>query len=145
MANKSQARPVKRSGGINPTFLGAVILGICILIAGLNISGSVKKLNKTISETQFAATNNLTVPTEMAVGNNNYMTESEAGEYLNLSTEKVIELIAKGEITEYVKTDSGYSISVKVLDEWFDNEAYQTKLKYNAASVPEEGNEEAAE
>lgn len=138
MANKSQSRPVKRSGGINPTFLGAVILGICILIAGLNISGSLKKLNKTVTETQFAATNNLSVPSEMAVGSNNYMTEAEAGEYLNLSTEKVIELIASGEITEYVKTDSGYSISVKVLDEWFDNEAYQTKLKYNAAAVPEE-------
>ena len=138
MANKSQSRPVKRSGGLNPTFLGAVILGICILIAGLNISGSIKKLNKTVTETQFATTNNLSVPSEMAVGNNNYMTEAEAGEYLNLSTEKIIELIANGEITEYVKTDSGYSISVKVLDEWFDNEAYQTKLKYNAAAVPEE-------
>ena len=81
----------------------------------------------------------------MAVGTNNYMTESEAGEYLNLSTEKVIELIANGEITEYVKTDSGYSISVKVLDEWFDNEAYQTKLKYNTALSATEGTEEAAE
>ncbi|MBR4095734.1 MAG: hypothetical protein IKK42_00345 [Oscillospiraceae bacterium] len=145
MANKSQARPVKRSGGINPTFLGAVILGICILIAGLNISGSVKKLNKTITETQFAATNTLSVPSEMTVGNNNYMTESEAGEYLNLSTEKIIELIANGEITEYVKTDSGYSISVKVLDEWFDNEAYQTKLKYNAAAAPAEDPEAVTE
>ncbi len=145
MANQSHSRPAKRSGGINATFLGAVILGICILIAGLNISGSIKKLNKTVTETQFAATNNLNVPSEMAVGNNNYMTEAEAGEYLNLSTEKVIELIANGEITEYVKTDSGYSISVKVLDEWFDNEAYQTKLKYNAAAVPDKGEEEAAE
>lgn len=143
MANKSQARPVKRSGSINPTFLGAVILGICILIAGLNISGSIKKLNKTVTETQFASTNNLSVPSEMSVGNNNYMTESEAGEYLNLSTEKVIELIANGEITEYVKTDSGYSISVKVLDEWFDNEAYQTKLKYNTALSSEEDDETA--
>ncbi|MBQ3160782.1 MAG: hypothetical protein IJC04_01495 [Oscillospiraceae bacterium] len=145
MANQSNSRPVKRSGGINATFLGAVILGICILIAGLNISGSIKKLNKTVTETQFAATNTLNVPSEMAVGNNNYMTEAEAGEYLNLSTEKVIDLIAAGEITEYVKTESGYSISVKVLDEWFDNEAYQTKLKYNAAAMPEEGSEEAAE
>jgi len=145
MANQSHSRPAKRSGGINATFLGAVILGICILIAGLNISGSIKKLNKTVTETQFAATNNLNVPSEMAVGTNNYMTESEAGEYLNLSTEKVIELIANGEITEYVKTDSGYSISVKVLDEWFDNEAYQTKLKYNTALSATEGTEEAAE
>ena len=145
MANQSNSRPVKRSGGINATFLGAVILGICILIAGLNISGSIKKLNKTVTETQFAATNTLNVPSEMAVGNNSYMTEAEAGEYLNLSTEKIIDLIAAGEITEYVKTESGYSISVKVLDEWFDNEAYQTKLKYNAAAMPEEGSEEAAE
>lgn len=145
MANQSNSRPVKRSGGINATFLGAVILGICILIAGLNISGSIKKLNKTVTETQFAATNTLNVPSEMAVGNNNYMTEAEAGEYLNLSTEKVIDLIATGEITEYVKTESGYSISVKVLDEWFDNEAYQTKLKYNTAAMPEEGSEDAAE
>lgn len=145
MANQSKTRPVKRSGGINATFLGAVILGICILIAGLNISGSIKKLNKTVTETQFAATNTLNVPSEMAVGNNNYMTEAEAGEYLNLSTEKIIDLIATGEITEYVKTESGYSISVKVLDEWFDNEAYQTKLKYNAAAAPDEGAEETAE
>lgn len=145
MANQSNSRPVKRSGGINATFLGAVILGICILIAGLNISGSIKKLNKTVTETQFAATNTLNVPSEMAVGNNNYMTEAEAGEYLNLSTEKIIDLIATGEITEYVKTESGYSISVKVLDEWFDNEAYQTKLKYNASAMPEESTEEASE
>ena len=145
MANQSNSRPVKRSGGINATFLGAVILGICILIAGLNISGSIKKLNKTVTETQFAATNTLNVPSEMAVGNNNYMTEAEAGEYLNLSTEKIIDLIATGEITEYVKTESGYSISVKVLDEWFDNEAYQTQLKYNASAMPEESTEEASE
>ncbi|GEM_PF-468801 len=145
MANQSNSRPVKRSGGINATFLGAVILGICILIAGLNISGSIRKLNKTVTETQFAATNTLNVPSEMAVGNNNYMTESEAGEYLNLSTEKIIDLIATGEITEYVKTESGYSISVKVLDEWFDNEAYQTKLKYNAAAMPEENAGNSAE
>lgn len=144
MANQT-SRPAKRSGGINATFLGAVILGICILIAGLNISGSIKKLNKTVTETQFAATNTLNVPSEMAVGNNNYMTEAEAGEYLNLSTEKVIDLIATGEITEYVKTESGYSISVRVLDEWFDNEAYQTKLKYNTASEPDESSVEAAE
>lgn len=144
MANQSNSRPQKRSGGINATFLGAVVLGICILVAGLNIGGNIKKLNKTITETQFAATNNLTVPSEMSVGSNSYLTESEAGEYLNLSTEKVVELITKGEITEYVKTDTGYSISVSVLDAWFDNEAYQTKLKYNVAAGGE-GTEEAAE
>lgn len=132
MANQN-SRPAKRSGGINATFLGSVVLGVCILIAGLNIGGNIKKLNKTITETQFAATNNLNVPSEMAVGTNSYLTEAEAGEYLNISTERVVNLITSGEITEYVKTDTGYSISVEVLDAWFDNEAYQTKLKTNAA------------
>ncbi len=138
MANKSNPRPVKRSGGINATFLGMIFLGICILIAGLNIGGNIKKLNKTMTETQFAANNNITMPSEMALGDNKYLTEAEAGEYLNLSTEKIVSLITSGEITEYVKTDNGYSISVEVLDSWFDNEAYQTKLKTNAMAAPEE-------
>lgn len=132
MANQN-SRSAKRSGGINATFLGSVVLGVCILIAGLNIGGNIKKLNKTITETQFSDTNNLNVPSEMAVGANSYLTEAEAGEYLNLSTEKIVNLITSGEITEYVKTDTGYSISVEVLDAWFDNEAYQTKLKTNSA------------
>lgn len=137
MANQSNSRPAKRSGGINATFLGMVFLGICILIAGLSIGGNLKKINKTMTETQFASTNTISMPTEMEIGSAKYLTEGEAGEYLNISTEKVVELITSGEITEYVKTDSGYSISVAVLDAWFDNEAYQTKLRTNAAADAE--------
>ncbi len=136
MANQSNSRPAKRSGGINATFLGAVFLGICILISGINIGGGVRKLNKTIEEKAMASTNTVNVPSDMNVAQKKYLTEAEAGEYLNLSTEKIVELIRNGEITEYVETATGYSISLSVLDDWFDNEAYQNKLRSNASSVP---------
>ncbi len=141
MANQSNQRPAKRSGGINATFLGAVFLGICILISGISIGGGVRKLNKTMEEKQLASTNTVTVPSDMNVAQKKYLTEAEAGEYLNLSTDKVIELIRTGEITEYVETATGYSISLSVLDDWFDNAAYQNKLKSNAPSVPSEDDE----
>lgn len=141
MANRNNSQQARRSGGINPTLIGAFFLGICIFIAGLNIGGAVRKLNKTITEKEFAAVNTVNTPSELSLGEKKYLTEEEAGEYLNLSAEKIVELISKGEINEYIKTDdSGYSISVSVLDAWFDNAAYQTKIKNN--SVPEPDPEE---
>lgn len=131
MANRTGSQNTKHSG-INTTFIGAVFLGICILIAGLNIGGNIKKLNKTLSEKDMASTQSVNVPSEMNIANKTYLTEDEAGAYLNLPTEKIVNLITAGEITEYVKTETGYSISVSVLDAWFDNEAYQTKLKSKA-------------
>ena len=134
MANQSNSRPAKRSGGINATFLGAVFLGICILIAGINIGSGLRKLNKTLDAKEVASTNTLTVPSDVDVAQTKYLTESEAGEYLNLSTEKIVDLIKNGEITEYVETSTGYSISLKVLDDWFDNAAYQNKLRSGGTS-----------
>lgn len=143
MANQSGARSAKRSGGINPTLVASLFLGICILIAGINIGGGVRKLNKTLEEKQIASTNTVSVPSDMDISEKKYLTEEEAGKYLNLSTDKIVELIKTGEITEYVETATGYSISVTVLDDWFDNEAYQNKLRSNAASSePEETPEE---
>ncbi len=129
MANQSGKQPAKRTGGINATFLGLVFLGICILISGLNIGGNIKKLNKMMEEKTFSVPSSFSVPDNMSMGEKKYLTESEAGEYLNLSTEKIEELINSGDISEYVKTANGYSISVSVLDKWFDNEAYETKLR----------------
>ncbi|MBQ8827350.1 MAG: excisionase family DNA-binding protein, partial [Oscillospiraceae bacterium] len=65
---------------------------------------------------------------EISYGTSKYLDEQEAAAYLNLTEDEVLSLIRSGEITEYVKTGTGYSISVDVLDEWFDNEAYQNKL-----------------
>ncbi len=134
MANQSAQRPVKRSGGINATFIGLVFLGICMLIAGFSIGGNIKKLGKTIEEKSFAAASTFSVPDSMGMTQKKYLNATEAGEYLNISPEKVESLITSGEIKEYIKTDKGYSVAVDVLDEWFDNESYQTKLKNN--SVP---------
>lgn len=139
MANRNNSAPAKRSGGINATFIGAVFLGICILIAGINIGSGVRKLNKTIEATTFASTNNLNIPSDVTMGQKKYMTESEAADYLNITKEKVVNLITSGEITEYVRTETGYSISTSVLDNWFDNEAYQNKLKSNASNNDESG------
>ncbi|MCH5194559.1 MAG: excisionase family DNA-binding protein [Oscillospiraceae bacterium] len=143
MANRSSSSHQARrtGGGINPTLVGAVFLGICILIAGLNIGGGLRKLNKTITDTQFASTNTVTTPSEISVGQKKYLTEKEAGEYLNLSTDKILELISNGEIPEYVKTETGYSISIDKLDAWFDNEAYQMKIKNNSISEPDDDEE----
>lgn len=135
--NRNNSAPARRSGGINATFIGAVFLGICILIAGINIGGSVRKLNKTIEEKDFASTNTMNAPSELTFGQKKYLTESEAADYLNITKERVVNLITSGEIGEYVKTDTGYSISTSVLDKWFDGEAYENKLKSNASSGDE--------
>lgn len=142
MANQSAQRNVRKTGGINANFIGMVFLGICMLIAGLSIGGGVRKLNKTIEEKNFAASSTVTVPDSMGVSQRKYLNEKEAGEYLNISAEKVKSLIAAGEIKEYINSDMGYSISVEVLDEWFDNESYQTMLRANAAPIGVTGDSE---
>lgn len=145
MANQS-ARPVKKTGGINANFIGMVFLGICMVVSGLSIGGGIRKLNKTVEEKSFAASSTFSVPDSMGISPKKYMSEQDAAAYLNISSEKVVSLITAGEISEYIKTEAGYSIAVEVLDEWFDNEAYQTKLKANAVSVPEpDGGEDTPE
>lgn len=142
--NRNNPAPAKRSGGINATFIGAVFLGICILVAGINIGSGLRKLNKTVEATTFASTTTLNAPSELTMGQKKYLTEAEAADYLNVTKEKIVNLITSGEITEYVKTDktdTGYSISVTVLDNWFDNEAYQNKLRSNVSSDDDENSE----
>ncbi|MCD7731483.1 MAG: hypothetical protein LUI05_08325 [Oscillospiraceae bacterium] len=121
--NKTHSRST-----VNASFIGSIFLGICILIAGISIGGGVRKLNKTVSEKEFSDTNTYNSPEHVQMSEKKYLTEGEAAEYLNLTETEILSLITSGEITEYVKTATGYSISVTVLDSWFDNEAYQNKL-----------------
>lgn len=137
--NKSRSSGTRM---INGTFLGSVFLGICILISGLSIGGGIRKLNKTMGEKSFSSINNITQPDSMDYSEKKYLTEDEAAEYLNLSTQEIVNLVTSGEISEYVRTSSGYSISVKVLDEWFDNEAYQNKIAGNTVSEGENSGEQ---
>lgn len=127
---------------INGSFVGAVFLGICVLISGLSIGGGIRKLSKTVDEKSFSSISNINQPDAMKYSEKKYLTEDEAAAYLNLTSQEIVTLITTGEITEYVKTGTGYSISVKVLDEWFDNESYQNKLAGNTA---ESGDSSAAQ
>lgn len=138
--NRNNSVHAKRPGGINATFIGAVFLGICILIAGISIGGGIRKLNKTLEDKQLASQNTVNTPSSMSIGQKKYLNEEEAGKYLNVTKEKIVNLITSGEITEYVRTDEGYSISVSVLDNWFDNAAYENKLRSTAG---EPGNDES--
>ena len=130
MASNQNRNSQQRSSskGMNGTFLGCVFLGICILISGLNIGGNVKKLSTAINDKNFSDTNTFTAPSEISFGASRYLDEQEAAAYLKLSEDEFLKLIRSGDITEYVKTSTGYSVSVEVLDEWFDNAAYQNKL-----------------
>lgn len=145
MAQSSQQRSSssRSKGSVNGALLGSIFLGICILIAGFNIGGNLKKVNKTLSEQTFSDSNTYNAPSDLTYAEKKYVTEDEAAAYLNLSTQQVVDLINAGEIAEYVKTDSGYSISVSVLDAWFENAAYQNKL--NAANAAASSNPSSEE
>ncbi|MGN1305424.1 MAG: hypothetical protein ACI4YB_10375 [Oscillospiraceae bacterium] len=136
-SNQTNRNRTSGSKMINGSFVGAVFLGICVLISGLSIGGGIRKLNKTLADKSFSNISNVTQPDAMKVSEKKYLTEDEAATYLNLTSQEIVTLITTGEITEYVKTGTGYSISVKVLDDWFDNESYQNKLAGNSSDSGE--------
>ncbi len=119
-------KPRNIGGGF--VFIGAVFLGICMLMTGFSISGGLKDLNKTLTSKEFSDNNSFNAPSEIVNSEKKYLSEKEAAAYLNISEAKMIDVLTNGGITEYVKTDSGYTISVDVLDSWFENEAYQNRL-----------------
>lgn len=131
MASNQNRNSGSRSSarGINGTFLGCIVLGICILIAGLSVSGSLKKLSTAITEKNFSDTNTFSAPSELAYTESRYLDETEAAAYLRITEDEFLNLIREQEITEYVKTSTGYAVAVDVLDSWFDNAAYQNTLK----------------
>jgi excisionase family DNA binding protein len=67
--------------------------------------------------------------------NRKFLTEAEAAAYLNISQDKVVSLITNGEITEYIQTDTGYSIDIDDLDSWFENEVYKRTMEKNAQNA----------
>ena len=120
--------------GNNPmaTLLSSIILGVCIIIAGANIGGSVKKLTAAVEAQTFAST--LNSPSTITVNNTapkNYYTEKEAAVYLNITEDEIKAAITKGEIKEYIKTSSGYSISQDQLDDYFEQRAYNQLVANN--------------
>jgi len=122
---------------ISGNFIGSLFLGICILIAGISIGGAVKKLSTAVEKQTFTST--LNSPSALSVDmngtNRKFLTEAEAAAYLNISQDKVVSLITSGEITEYIQTDTGYSIDIDDLDSWFENEVYKRTMEKNAQNA----------
>lgn len=137
MASAQNRSSGKNSVKLNGGFIGSVFLGICLIVGSFKISGAIKGLSTSVKEQTFASQLNSpsSISVDMAGVEKNYLTLEEAGEYLHVSPDKIASLISAGEITEYVKTDSGYSISVKDLDDWFENEVYKRTMQKNAESA----------
>ncbi len=137
--NARPQRSAPRSKNINGgfIFIGAVFIGICMLIAGAFISAKIGKFEETMLAKTFSDTNTFNSPSELTHIDKKYLTEVEAAYYLNISEAKMLDILQSGGINEYIKTETGYVISVKVLDNWFENEAYQTKIFHDEQEITE--------
>ncbi|MGN0665458.1 MAG: helix-turn-helix domain-containing protein [Huintestinicola sp.] len=127
------SRPQSRPAPIT-NVAAAAVLGICIIIAGAVVSSSLNKLTAAVSEQTFSSS--LNAPSDLNItsaADKTYFTETEAAEYLKISVDDIKAAITKGEIEEYVKTSSGYTISRDKLDKYFENRAYKTMTDNNSS------------
>jgi excisionase family DNA binding protein len=129
-SRSSQNRP--RGGFSFDRCLSAVILGIFLLIAASNLGSKITALTEQLKGMTFSDVNTFSSPSELVITDKTYMTENEAAQYLNLTSEKIVSLLTTGEIEQYVRTQSGYSIAKTALDKWFENEAYQAEIENNS-------------
>ena len=129
----NRRKPAPKPNNALGSLLGSVVLGVCIIIAGSTVAGSVKKLTAAVEAQTFASSyaspSNLTVS---STADKKYLTETEAAAYLNMPVEEI-----KGEIEQYVKTSSGYTISVDQLDTFFGQKAYDTMTSNNSSASEE--------
>lgn len=136
--NPNRSQPPRRPSSsplINGNVIAAVILGVCIIIAGVNIKSSLTKLTAAVTEQTFAS--NYSSPSTITVNSSaqkQYFTEDEAAAYLNISVDEVKAAIAKGEIEQYINTSTGYSISKTYLDKYFEQKSYEIMVKNSEAS-----------
>ncbi|MDR0903867.1 MAG: helix-turn-helix domain-containing protein [Ruminococcus sp.] len=128
---------VRHTGLPGERIIASIILGVFLLIAAGNLGTKITALNETIAKTSFSDTNSYSTPSELTYTDKMYMNTEEAAEYLHMTPGEISTLITSGEITEYIRTESGYVIAKTVLDAWFENEAYQNKLKANSSSEDE--------
>lgn len=130
---RSSPKPVPAAA----TLMAALILGICLIISAAIISSSLKKLTAAVNEKDFASTysapSNLTVKPESI----DYFTTEEAAKYLKITEAEIKAAVTKGEISEYISTSAGYSISKKALDEYFSDKAYAQLLNDNSSGSDE--------
>ncbi|MBQ5333388.1 MAG: hypothetical protein J6K92_09050 [Oscillospiraceae bacterium] len=135
MEQRKGTRPAPKPVPAGASLLSSVILGVSIIISGVSVSGSVKKLTAAVEAQTFASS--YASPSNITVQNSsskNYFTETEAAEYLNMTVDEIRAAITKKEIKEYVQTSAGYSISKSVLDDYFEQKAYESLNAANSDS-----------
>lgn len=133
--NGTGRRPAPKPVPAAGMLLSSVILGVSIIIAGVSVTGSVKKLTAAVEAQTFSS--NYSAPSNITVNNTapkNYYTETEAAAYLNMTVDEIKAAITKNEIKEYVRTSAGYSISQTVLDDYFEQKAYESLNSANSDS-----------
>ena len=92
-----------------------------------------KKLTEEVKNQTF--TSELRSPSSLTVSGGiprNYFTVKEAAAYLNMSEDEITTALANGDIEEYIRTGSGYSISKDKLDKYFEQKAYDTMNANNS-------------
>jgi hypothetical protein len=123
--NRTGSAAHRRGGLPGERIIASIFLSAALLISAGMISNQIKALSATVGTTPFADTNSFYSPSELTYVEKTYMDQDEAAAYLHMSASQLLSLIADGEIDEYVRTESGFTVSKKALDDWFDNEAYQ--------------------
>lgn len=129
--NQPKRSGIFMSGGA--VLLSSIILGVFILIAGLNVNSGLKKLSETLEGKTF--TDSFSSPDTISVNPavpKKYLTLSEAAAYLNVTEGEITDAIAEKKIDEYIATAEGYSISIEALDEFFSDEAYDVQMRLNS-------------
>ena len=135
MEQRKGTRPAPKPVPAGTILLSSVILGVSIIISGVSVSGSVKKLTAAVEAQTFASS--YASPSNITVQNSaskNYFTDTEAAAYLNMTVDEIRAAITKKEIKEYVQTSAGYSISKDVLDDYFEQKAYESLNSANSES-----------
>ena len=134
----NRRKPAPKPNNALGSLLVSVVLGVCIFFACSTVAGCVKKLSAAVEAQTFASSyaspSNLTVS---STADKKYLTETEAAAYLNMPVEEIKAAITKGEIEQYVKTSSGYTISVDQLDKFFGQKAYDTMTSNNSSASEE--------
>lgn len=114
-----EKKPIRTNGQV----FAAMFLGICIIISSTILGSRISDLNKTLTEKQFYSDPVTEIKTT-DINDSPYLTVDEAAQYLKMTTTDVNYIITNGQISGYIKLQSGdYVISKTALDEWFKNNA----------------------
>ena len=127
---QSRRNPVRGIGTGAAMVISSLVLGICTIIAGASVSGSVKKLTAAVEKQEFSSS--YTSPSALTVSQpaeKKYVNSAEAADYLCMTSQQIKAAVEDGRIDEYIKNGDDDIISLSELDDFFSEEAFR---RYNA-------------